>query len=200
MSSLEVIGGISAIITLLDASINVYDSARNDMKLPEPFEPVLRRLPVILHILQACENDLERDKDSMHSDVCEALGNILDACSEKIRNLREIFEMVIPGERDTWEKRYAKVIRRLGKGNKVEELMASLTQDVQVIVNHIATNSVMLEQNIELEDILKEMKSVQSSSSGGAQTTQTTNINSGQQVKRNAHVGIWNFHSGKEQP
>ncbi|GLI79762.1 hypothetical protein PoHVEF18_008103 [Penicillium ochrochloron] len=192
MSGLEVIGGISAIITLLDGSINVYDSARNDMKLPETFESVRRRLPVILHILQACQNDLERGKDSMPSDICQILENILDACHEKARKLREIFEMVIPGEKDTWEKRYAKVIGRLGKGNNVEELMVTLTQDVQLIVNNNAVNSVTLEQNVELEEILKEMKSVQSSSSGEAQTT---NINSGQQIKRNAYVGTENFQS-----
>jgi hypothetical protein len=96
----------------------------------------------------------------MLSDVCDALENILDSYSEKARKLREIFEMVIPGEKDTWEKRYAKVIRRLGKGNKVEELMTTLTQDVQLIVNDHAVKSATLRQNNELEDILKEMKSV----------------------------------------
>jgi hypothetical protein len=211
MSGLEVIGGISAIITLLDASIKVYDSARNGMKLPETFESVQRRLPVILHILQACENNLESGKVSTSSDVYEALENILDSCSENARKLREIFEMVIPGERDTWEKRYAKVIRRLGKGNKVEELMVSLTQDVQLVVNHHAVNSATPEQNVELDHILKEMKSVRSSTSEGEHTAlafhsgggaQTNNVNSGngQQINNNSHVGTQNFHSGKTQP
>jgi hypothetical protein len=63
----------------------------------------------------------------MPLDVCDALGKLLDACDEKAWKLREIFEKVIPGEKDTREKRYVKVIRRLGKGNKVEELMATLT-------------------------------------------------------------------------
>lgn len=50
---------ISAIISLLDASIKVYDSARNDMKLPANFESVRCRLPIILHILQIYGKDLE---------------------------------------------------------------------------------------------------------------------------------------------
>jgi hypothetical protein len=211
MSGLEVIGGISAIITLLDASIKIYDSARNDMKLAETFKSVQRRLPVILHILQTCANALEPSKDSLPSDVCEALEKVLDSCSEKARRLREIFEMVIPGEKDTWEKRYAKVIRRLGKGSKVEELMAALTQDVQLVVNNNAVNSATPEQNVELEDILKEMKSVKSSTpeeermalafhSGGGAQTNNVNSGSGQQINNNAHVGTQNFHSGKEQP
>ncbi|KAJ5183227.1 TPR repeat protein [Penicillium capsulatum] len=206
MSGLEVIGSISAIITILDASIKIYDNTRNDMKLPEVFESVRRQLPVILQILQTCENNLEPSKDSMPLDVCEALEKILDACDEKARKLREIFEMVIPGEKDTWEKRYAKVIRRFGKGNKVEELMTTLTQDVQLIVNHHAVNSATLDQNSALKNILQEMQSVQSSttaeehsaltfhSAGGAQTN---NVNSGggQQINNNAHVGTQYFQS-----
>ncbi|KAJ5344404.1 TPR repeat protein [Penicillium brevicompactum] len=204
MSGLEVIGGISAIITLLDTSIKFYDSTRNDVKLPETFESVRNRLPVLLHILQTCQNDLEPGKDSMPSDVCDALENILDSCNEKVRKLREIFEIVIPGEKDTWEKRYAKVIRRLGKGNKVEELMTTLTQDVQLIVNHNAVNSATPGQNAELEDILKEMKSVKISTlgeehtalafnSGGGAQTNNVNSGSGQQINNNAHVGTQNF-------
>jgi hypothetical protein len=211
MSGLEVIGSISAIITLLDVSSKIYDNARNDMKLPETFESVGRRLPIILQILQTCENKLEPSKDSMPSDVCEALEKILDACDEKALKLREIFEKVIPGEKDTWEKRYAKVIRRLGKGNKVEQLMATLTQDVQLIVNHHAVNSATLEQNSELKNILQEMESVKSFTteeehsaltfhSGGGAQTNNVNSGSGQQINNNAYVGTQNIQSRKEQP
>ncbi|KAJ5624186.1 TPR repeat protein [Penicillium lagena] len=72
MSGLEVIGGISTVITLLDASIKVYDSVQSDARLSGTFEVVRRRLPVILHVLQRCKNVLEQSKDSMSSDVCEA--------------------------------------------------------------------------------------------------------------------------------
>ncbi|KAJ6016098.1 TPR repeat protein [Penicillium herquei] len=86
MSGLEVIGSISAIITLLDALIKFYDSTRNDIKSPETFKSVRHRLPIILHILQTYQNNLEPGKDSIPSDVCNALENILDSCSKKARN------------------------------------------------------------------------------------------------------------------
>jgi hypothetical protein len=207
MSGLEVISGISAIITVLDTSIKVYDSARNDLKLHQTFESVQRRLPIILQILQTCKNGLEPGKDSMSSDVCEALEQILDSCSQKALRLREILETVIPGEKDTWEKRYAKVIRRLGRGNKVEELMASLTQDVQFIVNHHAVKSATPEQNCQLKNTLQEVESAKSLTteehstlifhSGGVQTN-NVNSGSGQQINNNAPIGTQNFNSGKE--
>ncbi|KAJ5438022.1 uncharacterized protein N7458_009020 [Penicillium daleae] len=160
MSGLEVIGAISAVISIIDASVKVYDSARKDLKLPETFDTVGRRLPIILDTLNTCKSNLEPSKDTMSEDVCQALGKIIDVCDEKARKLREIFEKTMPGEKDTWEKRYSKVVRRLGKGNKVEDLMIAITQDVQLIVNQHAVNSATPEQKAELEEIIEEMKSL----------------------------------------
>ncbi|KAL4898297.1 TPR-like protein [Aspergillus ambiguus] len=199
MSGLEVIGGISAVIGLVDASIKIYKSARNDMKLSEAFKAVGRQLPIIRDTLQICKSNLEPKKHHMPTDVCEALEKIVDACDEKAGSLRGIFEKVIPGENDTWETRYQKVIRRLGKGNKVEELMISITKDVQLLVNHHAVNSANPERNAELERILKEMESVRSSlpeeeksamtfNSGGGQMTTYVHRGGGPQVHNSAPV------------
>jgi N-terminal domain on NACHT_NTPase and P-loop NTPases len=163
MSGLEVIGGISAVISIIDASIKIYNSARKDLTLSETFKAVGQRLPIILDTLQTCKNHLEPVQGSMPADTCEALEKILDGCDEKAGKLREIFEKVIPGENDAWEKRYLKVFKRLGKGNKVEELMISITEDVQLVVNNHAVKSATPERNAELENIIKEMKSIKPS-------------------------------------
>jgi N-terminal domain on NACHT_NTPase and P-loop NTPases len=196
MSGLEVIGGISAVIGIIDASIKLYDSARKDLKLSETFEAVGRRLPIILDTLQTCKNHLEPIKGSMPADVCEALEKILDDCDEKAGKLRQIFEKALPGEKDTWEKRYLKVVQRLGKGNKVEELMVLITEDVQLIVNNHVVKSAKPEQSAELENIVKEMKSVKSSVPEEESSAMTFNSGSGQQVNNNAPVGTQNFNSG----
>jgi hypothetical protein len=208
MSGLEVIGGISAVISIIDASIKVYNSARKDLKLSETFKAVGRQLPIILDTLQICKNHLEANAGSLAADVCEALEKILEACDEKAGDLKQIFDKVIPGENDTWEKRYMKFLRRPGKGAKVEELMVLITQDVQLVVNHHAVQSTSPERNAELENIIKEMKSVKSSvpeeersgntfNSGGGAQTNNVNSGSGQQINNNAAVGTQNFHSGK---
>ncbi len=208
MSGLEVIGGISAIIGIIDASIKIYDSARKDLKLSETFEAVGRRLPIILDTLETCKSHLQPIKDTIPADVCEALEKILEVCDEKAGKLRQIFEKVLPIEDDAWEKRYFKVVRRLGKGNKVEERMLSITEDVQLVVNNHAVKSAKPEHNADRENIVKEMKSVKSSvpkeessgtnfDSGGGAQTNNVNSGSGQQINNNASVGTQNFHSGK---
>jgi hypothetical protein len=207
MSGVEVIGAISAVISVIDASIKVYESAQKDLKLSETFKTVGNRLPILLDTLQTCKIHLQSIQDSLPVDVCEALEKILEGCDEKAGKLRQIFEKVLPGENDAWEKRYLKVIKRLGKGNKVEELMVSITEDVQLVINHHAVKSAKPEQVAELEKIIKEMKSVRSSvpedggqgmtfSSGGGAQTNNVNAGSGQQINNHAPVGTQNFQSG----
>ncbi|KAJ6099708.1 TPR repeat protein [Penicillium canescens] len=193
MSVLEVIGGVSAIISILDSSIKIYDSARNDIKLSTTFEVIRRRLPVLLHTLETFKDHLNLRKDAMPNDVCEALEKTLDACDAKASNLRGIFEKIIPGESDGWEKRYLKVLRRLGKGNKVEELMRSITEDVQLIVNHNAVQSANSQQNLELDNIIKEMSSVDSSAPD-EENSGMTFMNSGGGQHNYVHRGHGAYH------
>ena len=106
MSGPEVIGGISAVIGIIDASIKIYNSARKDSKLSETFTTVCRQLPILLDTLWMCKDLLEPIIDSLPADVCTALEQILDACDDKAGKLQHIFKKDLPGEEDAWEKRY----------------------------------------------------------------------------------------------
>jgi hypothetical protein len=206
----DIIGTISAIITLAETSIKIYDSAQRDINLSKTFEVVRRRLPVIIHTLATCKSNLELQGCPIPEDVCQALDKSLDVCEVKALKLWGIFEKVIPGESDTRDQRYLKHLRRLGKGNKVEEIMLGLTEDVQLIVNHEVVRSADQHQNAELENIVREMKSVislvsnengseMSFTSGGGAQTNLNNINrdSGQQINNNGSVGTQHFNSSK---
>ena len=199
MSGLEVVGGVAAVIGILDAAVKIYDSARKDLKLSETFQTVRRRLPIILDTLQTCQQHLEPIEDSLLCDVREALKEIVEACDDKAAQLRRLFEKVIPEDSDGWKQRYQKFARGVGKGHKVEELTLSITEEVQLLVNHHAVKSATPAQESDLDQIVEEMKSIQSSAAGGAGVgmhfnsdggPQTNNINqgSGQQINNNAPV------------
>lgn len=207
MSGVEVLGAITAVIGILESSIKVYDSVKRDKKLPETLKIVRSRMPVILDTLQKCAKKLRPNEHSMPTDICDALENILFACEEKAETLEKIFKNVIPAEADSWE-RYLKVVRRVGKGKQVEELMEALTKDVQLLVNHDAVSSATPEQNDQLEHIVEEMQSLRSSiaeeqhqplrfESGGGAQTNNVNSGSGQQINNNGRVGAQNFYSGE---
>jgi hypothetical protein len=190
----DVIGAISGVIGLIETSIKIYDSAQKDIKLSETFETVRRRLPIIRDILETCKSHIEAKADLIPENVQKALDATLEDCDTKAMNLRGIFEKIIAGQSDGWERRYLKYLRRLGKGNKVEELMVGLTEDVQLIVNDDAVRSANQPQNAELVATIEEIKSISSSvpdeggfsmtfgSGGGAQTT---NVNKGSGPQNN---------------
>ncbi|KAK5188945.1 hypothetical protein LTR47_011581 [Exophiala xenobiotica] len=89
---MEVIGAISVVISIIDASIKIYESAQKDLKLSENFKIVGSRLTILLDTLQTCKSHLQPVRDSLPADVCEALEKTLEACDEKAGKLRQIFQ------------------------------------------------------------------------------------------------------------
>ncbi|KAL4933494.1 uncharacterized protein BDV17DRAFT_287153 [Aspergillus undulatus] len=163
---MEVIGGISAVIGLLDTSIELFKRTQKDLKLSETIETVGRQLPIIRNTLEGCHTHLLPRRDTIPEDVTEALEKTLDACETKANNLKKIFAKITPDQGNPWPTRYAAIVRRLGKGSKVEELMRAITEDVQIIVNHHAVKSADSQQNDQLEQILRELESLESSVPG----------------------------------
>lgn len=47
MAGLEVIGGISAVIAIIDGSVQVWQRARKDLNLSETFKTVANRLLIL---------------------------------------------------------------------------------------------------------------------------------------------------------
>ena len=163
MSGLEVIGGISAVIGIIDACVKIWESVQKDLKFSEAFKTVARRLPILEDIFRTCKTQLEPVKNTLPADAVRSLTSTIENCKGNAKRLREIFEETIPGEDDAWQKRYFKVVQRLGKGGKVEELMRSISEDAQNLVNYHAVKSAKPELCAQLEEIIKEMKAVEPS-------------------------------------
>ena len=163
MSGLEIIGGISAIINIIDTSIKIYDSARKDVRLSKTFQTIGRRLPIILDTLRTCQTQLKSIKASISANIYKVLKHILEDYNKKARNLKEIFEKIIPDKRDAWEKRYLKVIKRLRKESKIKKLILSITKNIQLVVNHYIVKSAKPKKNIKLSKIIEEINAVESS-------------------------------------
>ncbi|MCJ1476741.1 hypothetical protein MMC13_005410 [Lambiella insularis] len=184
MSGLEVIGGISAVIAIVETCVKIYNGARKDLKLSDTFRAVARRLPVLVDTFNICKSHLNFRTSQLTKDVCAALESILENCEGKAQNLRSIFEKVILHEADGWEQRYIKIVRRLGKGNKVEEFMKSITEDVQHVVNHEAVQSVRPEQSQQLDSILRDLRGLESSTADDDKPLSAHSINERQYINR----------------
>ena len=188
MSGLEVIGGISAVVAIIESCVKVYGSAQKDLRLPEALNVVARQLPILSDTLLTCKHHLEACKSSVPPDVCNALEKTLASCKEKAGRLQTIFETVITQEGDGWKTRCRKILNRYGKGNAVEELMKVITEDVQHVVHNDAVRSAQPELtqqlNSQLNSILEELQSLNPSvvdEDGSFIRTQNNNTEHGQQ-------------------
>lgn len=181
MSGFEVIGAIGAVAGIIDGSIKVWSTARKDLKLGKTFETVANRLPILRDTFQTCYEHLKPLEASLPTDTAEGLSKTIQSCDSKAKKLRTIFEETIAGENDQWYEKYRKVVRRLGKGSKVEELMKSISEDAQNLVNYHAVKSASPELCTKLEEIVTEMKSAEPSLPSDDLGSDTFNTEGGQQ-------------------
>lgn len=163
MSGLEVIGGISAVIAIIDASVKTWDNAQKDIQLPETSKIVARRLPLLLASLQICHDRLEPIQDTLSSDVVESFRGVIQNCKAQARLLRDIFEETIPGEDARRLDRYKAAIKSVGKGKKVEQLLQSISEDTRVLADYHSVRVAQPDLVPGLEKLIKELKDAEPS-------------------------------------
>lgn len=91
MSGLEVLGGISAVIAIINGSVKLWESACKDLKFSATFKTVGNRLPILRDILQTCHEHFEPIKISLPADAVQGLVRTVDDCKRKAERLSTIF-------------------------------------------------------------------------------------------------------------
>jgi hypothetical protein len=186
---------ISSVIAIVDGTKQVFSTARNATGVPEAFEDVACRLPLIRDILVAAGQGLSAENAG--DETCKSVMPIIEACERKAKTLDEIFRKVIPHADALRRERYFKAVRALGKGNKVEELMKGILEDIQLLA---------INRGIKTEHITEAMTALDaippSIEEHLLQEADFMNINSGpgSQSNFNAHGDQYsNSGSGKQQ-
>lgn len=192
MSGLEVVGGISAVITVIEASIKVYQGARSDAKLPETFRAVADRLPLLLSTLQTCHDQLYTVEVSIPNDVAKSFLSITQRCKAQARSLRDIFEDTIPGESAGLLERYKTSVKTLGKGKKVEELVLSISEDIRAVVDYQSIKSARPELSEGLEELISAIKNMKPSIPEQKPASSKTFFNKNIQGEQTINTGDYN--------
>ena len=149
------IGAISAIADLIDKSRKIYAAAKNKIGLPDALQQVAEQLPIVEDILKELLQAADRQSDAVSNEVKKAT----DACLQRAKKLREIFEEVIPGEEAKRRERYVKAVKAIGKQGKVEELMKGVMKNLEVLgsnfnlKSHIQTAELLAKLVTGLKDI-----------------------------------------------
>lgn len=135
MSGVEILGAISATVALIETVIKLrkaYDEA-NDV--PEAITQVLNRLPLIKTTLEQAAREAANTSIS-NPEVSSAVGNVVEACKQKAEQLEEIFTYIAPTPEASIMRKYRLIMRRVGKGKKVETLARSMMEDLTVLAQY----------------------------------------------------------------
>lgn len=183
-----VVGLISGLISIIEATKTVYDAARDAKGQPEAFRQVAARLPLVITILHSAGERVH----TLDETAQEALEPILESCKALAENLRKIFQKVIRKDDDKWYDRYKKALSTLGKVDKVEGLMEGILEDIQVLACERLKGAATETELKEIEEAIKQMNempsSIQEETGGITQNHQgsgNNNANTGRGAQHN---------------
>lgn len=192
MSGIEVVGLVSGILTILETIGKLSDALKNAKDLPPAFREVADKLPIVRDILQAVEKHLSTSADQ---GTDEAIKAVLKRCREKAEKLEKLFKAVEPSEDSSSFRRYALVVRSLGKGHRVEVLSKGMMEDVKLLVQNHTTQAATEAQVAKLSEAIRVMSSMETSLPE-EDTISQTHYGSGDNVAGNKYAGNHNENSG----
>jgi alkaline phosphatase len=155
-----VVGLISGIISIVDATKKVYDAVKDKDRLPVAFREVAIRLPIVYDTLEATGKYIEKHP----ADGC-LIENLIKSCDTRAKLLRDIFEKVAAPEKgkDSRADRYLKAVRVMGKGARVESLVKGILEDLQLLVGNHLVHVTSDEQNQALAASIKDVSDIEPS-------------------------------------
>lgn len=157
-SGFEILGLISAIITITDTTIEVYNAIKDLNELPEAFQQVNHRLPLVKEILE----EVKRQAKNATSSEAKALKGVLESCEKKAKELQQIFIGI--SKESTGSKFiisvYRPLVLKLGKKARVEDLMDGILDDLGLLAAHQIFQTAMQRQIKPLEQARQELANV----------------------------------------
>ncbi|MCJ1228881.1 hypothetical protein MMC12_005545 [Toensbergia leucococca] len=186
-----VIGLISGVIHIIEATKTVYDAAKDAHGQPEVFRKIASQLDLVLRILRKARTDAERLDETERKEV----ERTIKACREKAEKLQTIFNKVVRKDGDRWFDRYKAALATLGKGSKVQGLIEEIMKDIWVVTSNRMMETATENQVKELEDAIKDIGEMPSFIADETGSVNQTHHSSGHNFA-NPGSGIQQVNSG----
>lgn len=138
MSGLEVLGGISATIAIIDAALKIYHAIGHSPKISEE---VAQRLPLIRDTLRSVQAGVQRARASpledanagVSADARSAVMLVVESCRGKAERLTAILLEVAAQADASPMERVRTAARRLSREKQMQELGKGMLEDVQLL-------------------------------------------------------------------
>lgn len=162
MSGAELIGIISGIVSIAEASVKIYHAVDDASGLPKSFHDVVARLPLVQSTLEAAAAGIAGEEEAGDNPASAqsraALTKVLESCKDKAAALSKVLQAVMPTAGAKRMERYFKALKTIPNADKVENLMDGILRDLQVLTVNQAVNAPMrlqIKQLIEAIDRLQ---------------------------------------------
>lgn len=149
MSGAEVVGLLSAIIGIIDASVKVYDAFKSATGVPSSFHDVALRLPLAQDTLQMAWEGLDEFENDRS---LRMMASCLQSCQQKATKLQGIFEGLAISEDRPRVVRLVNAWRATRKAGKVQTLSQGISDDLQALTANHAIRAATRSQMKELVD------------------------------------------------
>ncbi|KAI1209727.1 uncharacterized protein F4807DRAFT_426098 [Annulohypoxylon truncatum] len=184
MSGAEVVGLISGIIAIIDASLKLYEAIDDSAGLPQSFRDVATRLPLIHDTLETASTGLAEEEDAPPTTSRIALVKMLESCRDKAAELKKVLQAVMPAAGASRTERWAKALRTVPNADKVENLMNGILRDLQVLIGN---RSVKAATQAQVARLIDEMKRGGKADGGSSPAISLHNASTGSQYVHSGH-------------
>ncbi|KAI1384072.1 uncharacterized protein F4822DRAFT_418544 [Hypoxylon trugodes] len=192
MSGAEVIGLVSGIISIIDASLKVCGAIGDASGLPQSFRDINARLPLVHDTLETISKGITDENDASLATSRTALTKALESCRDKANALKNVLEAVKPSAGASRMTRYLKAIKAIRNGDKAENLMNGILSDLHVFTSNHAVQTATQSQVNHLLNEIKGGKNPDNSMEGEAGSSSRPAVS-----MHNAATGPQYVHSGR---
>ncbi|KAL2809263.1 hypothetical protein BJX63DRAFT_435318 [Aspergillus granulosus] len=155
----EILGLISSTITIVELTIEVYNTIKDLHGLPEAFWQVSDWFPLVKDILADARSQI---KNTNSSNKATAPKKLLESCKKKVKELQNIF-IGIAKESTSGEfiiSVYQAIVLKLGKKSRVENLINNILKDLGILAAHNLFRAAMQNRVEEVERARQELEKV----------------------------------------
>lgn len=189
ISGIELVGLISAIISILQASIEVYNGVSSSSDLPPSFRDVALRLPLILDTLRIAQEGLI---DNESDESLESLRSCLEICQQKSLELERTFrDLLLPAHASRVVRLY-NALKATMKADKVRDLGKGISEDLQALT---ANHAIQATTRSQMKKLMRKLEEGYVSYNGPSISMR--NIGPGNQVSYSG-IGNQNISAGSQ--
>ncbi|KAM3087026.1 hypothetical protein ACMFMF_000958 [Clarireedia jacksonii] len=191
-----VLGIISSIISIIDATYKFYTTVEDEKGLPKNFKKSAASLPLIMQLLEDAQDYIS----SMDDETTKAaFVSTLQDCELRAKKLQDLFSKVMPDDKSSRLDRYLKAARTIGKGGRVESLMKGILDDMQLMTSKFPDRINKRKRNA-LDEAIEDVSKMEPSLPDGFEEASAfTHYGSGAQ-NNNTGSGIQHINSGSGHP